>query len=733
MDLVDNMEQDNELFGDMDAEQNELEELQEEDLQEFYDESFKDLSNGQVIKGRVISVKENEVIVDIGAKCEGTIPLEEFMRNAEDQNVYVGREYDVFIVKREDKEGAPVLSRNKARDIKSRQHIRDAYESGDSVDCKIMKVVKGGLQVDCGITGFMPFSHTGVRRGQQEELESMVGETVKAKIIELRGRQDAILSHRLYIEEERAKIKKETMATLEEGQIVKGIVKNLTEFGAFIDLGGIDGLLHLNDMSWRHVTKPEDIVSIGEEIEVKVLSIDGERISLGIKQMTPDPWIGAEQKFPPGSVIEGKVTSLTKYGAFIELTPGVEGLIHISEMSWTHRVKHPSEMFKVGDTIKAQVLKVDEAEKRISLGYKQTKDNPWDSIEIRYPSGTIVEGTVVGLTDFGAFVRLEEGVDGMIHVSDMSWTKKVQHPSEVLKEGDEVQAAVMEVDGSSRRISLGLKQAEPDPWSRAKKTYRVGSHVEGLVVKLTDFGVFVELEEGIEGLIHISELSEDRINHPEEVVKPGEKLNVKVIKCDPRSRKIGLSIREFHQDVEKQEVRKYMGSGEESLGTMGDLLSHALKQYEEQEDDQVEQSPQEPEETIEEVEEAAEEVLEEVSSEEEPDEEETAEEQAEEPVEAPAEEQTEEQPEAEEETAAEESAEQQPEEQPEAEAETAAEAPAEEQTEEQPKDEAETAAEEPAEEQAETEEAEEPSEEVEDTEPESTESEEEDSSTEKKE
>ena len=597
MELVDRTENEHdealsnhdETLDDLDEQDTKEQELQElEELQEFYEESFKEIREGQIVTGRVIAVKQDEVIVDIGAKCEGIIPLAEFLECEKDRNVYVGREYEVLVIKKENKEGAPVLSRRKAREIVSRRNVRKAFDTGDSVNCRVLKVVKGGLQVDCGIVGFMPFSHTGVRRGHQEQLEEMVGNEYPAKVIEFRGRQEAILSRRAHLEEKREAQKRETLENLAENQLVKGTVKNLTEFGAFIDLCGVDGLLHINDMSWRHVTRPEQVVSVGDEIEVLVLQIDGERISLGLKQKTEDPWQGVAQNYPEGRSVNGTITSLTKYGAFMELEPGVEGLIHISEMSWTRRVKHPSDLFKVGDKVCAQVLKVDEGDKRISLGFKQTQENPWDFVEAKYPLNATVEGKVVGLTDFGAFVRLEEGIDGMIHVSDMSWTRKVKHPSEVLNEGDDVQALVLDVDGQSRRISLGLKQVAPDPWSRARKRYRPGTHVEGKVVKITDFGVFVELEEGIEGLIHISELSERRLEHPEDIIEIGENLKLKVIKCDARNRRIGLSLKEYHQDLHEQEVQKYMKAGEESLGTMGDLLNSALQNYQRQQSEDSE-------------------------------------------------------------------------------------------------------------------------------------------------
>ncbi|HNT35514.1 MAG TPA: S1 RNA-binding domain-containing protein, partial [bacterium] len=432
-------------------------------------------------------------------------------------------------------------------------------------------------------------------------LEELVGQTFLAKIIELRGRQDAVLSRREYLEEERDRRRKETLGLLQEGALVRGVVKNLTDFGAFVDLGGIDGLLHINDMSWQHVTRPEDVVAVNQEVEVLILQIDGERISLGLKQKTEDPWGDVLDRYPIGAVVSGQITSLTKYGAFVELEPGVEGLIHISEMSWTHRIKHPSDVFNIGDMVAAQILKVDDANKRISLGYKQTQDNPWALAEVKYPVNSTVEGEVVGLTDFGAFVRLEDGVDGMIHVSDMSWTKKIKHPSEVLKEGDAVQAVVLEVNGEQKRISLGLKQVEPDPWSRAKKRYRLGNHAEGTVVKVTDFGAFVELEEGIEGLIHISEISDRRVDHPEDMLKVGDRIHAKVIKSDSKNRKIGLSIREYQNDMERQEVQKYMDSGEESLGTMGDLISSALKRYDMQAEKEAQKASQKADETSEEA------------------------------------------------------------------------------------------------------------------------------------
>lgn len=520
-------------------------------MQALYDETFKDIVEGEVVTGRVIEIGADEIVVDIGYKSEGAIPLKEFMTPPGEVTVKVGDAVDVFLESKEDSEGLVVLSREKAEKIKVWEGISRIYDKGGVVQGMIVGKTKGGLIVDIGVRAFLPGSQVDIR--PVRDPEKLIGKTFPMKVIKLNPRRgNIVLSRRELLEEERKELKEQTLQTLEDGKVLRGKIKNLTEYGAFIDLGGIDGLLHITDMSWGRIGHPSELFSVGDEVEVVVLKFDrqSERVSLGYKQRLPDPWHGVDKKFPVGSKIQGKVVSLTDYGAFVELEAGVEGLVHISEMSWTQRVKHPSKVVSVGDEVEVMVLDVDPPARRISLGMKQTEPNPWHSIEERYPVGTRVTGTVRNLVDFGAFVELEEGIDGLIHVSDMSWIKRVRHPSEALKKGDTVEAVVLHVDKNARRISLGLKQTQPDPWkSTVPDSYGVGMDVTGLVVRITDFGAFVELSDGIEGLLHVSELADERVEKPEDVVSVGEELTLKIIKLDLEERKLGLSLRAYRESL----------------------------------------------------------------------------------------------------------------------------------------------------------------------------------------
>jgi small subunit ribosomal protein S1 len=478
--------------------------------------------------------------------------------------VKVGDLVDVYLESKEDSEGLIVLSREKAEKIKIWEQISRVYEQGGAVNGTIVGKTKGGLMVDIGgVRAFLPGSQVDLRPAR--DLDRLMGKTFPMKIIKLnQKRGNIVLSRRELLEEERKALKGQTLATLEEGKVFRGKIKNITEYGAFVDLGGLDGLLHITDMSWGRLNHPTELFQVGDEIEVVVLKFDRttERISLGYKQRLADPWETSDQRFPVGSKVKGKVVSLVDYGAFVELEAGVEGLVHISEMSWTQRVKHPSKVVSIGDIIEVMVLDIDKQAKRISLGMKQVEPNPWNFIEERYPVGTRVEGKVRNLADFGAFAELEDGIDGLIHVSDMSWTKRVRHPSELLKKGDTVEALVLHVDRHNRRISLGLKQCQPDPWqTTVPERYRVGMDVTGKVVRLTDFGAFVELPDGIEGLLHVSELSEGRVNKPEDVVQVGDELTMKIIKLDADERKIGLSLRAYREaraaaEADEEEFRR---------------------------------------------------------------------------------------------------------------------------------------------------------------------------------
>jgi small subunit ribosomal protein S1 len=454
---------------------------------------------------------------------------------------------DVYLEQKEDSEGLIVLSREKAEKIKIWDELSKVYEKGGGVSGTILGRTKGGLIVDIGVRAFLPGSQVDLR--PVRDLDKLIGKSFPMKIIKLnQKRGNIVLSRRELLEEERKHLKESTLAGLDEGKRIKGKIKNITEYGAFVDLGGLDGLLHITDMSWGRVGHPTELFQVGDEIDVVVLKFDraNERVSLGYKQRLPDPWESVEQKYPLGTKMKGKVVSLTDYGAFVELEEGIEGLVHISEMSWTQRVKHPSKVVAIGDSVEVVILDVDRANKRISLGMRQAEPNPWNFIEERYPVGTRIDGRVRNLADFGAFVELEEGIDGLIHISDMSWTKRVRHPSEILKKGEKVEAIVLHVDKANHRISLGLKQIQQDPWQAAvPEKYRVGMDVTGKVVRITDFGAFVELEDAVEGLLHVSELSHDRVNKPDDVVQVGQELTLKVIKVDPEERKIGLSLRAY--------------------------------------------------------------------------------------------------------------------------------------------------------------------------------------------
>jgi len=548
------------------------------DMETLIDQSMSEIENGQIITGKVLKVTSDDVVVDIGSKSEGVINLHEFLDDGKDPNVFVGMDVEVMVVSREGRDGLPILSRKRAKERMAKRMLRKAFKNGEPVRCVIKDILRGGFQVDVdGVRGFIPFSQMGPGARSPEEQKALIGQTIEAKILEMRNRRDLILSQRQWLEERREKLRNETLANLKVGYWVKGIVKNLTDFGAFVDLGGIDGLLHVKDMSWGHVAHPREMVHVGMELDVMVLAMEGERISLGLKQKSPDPWLNIHEKYPPGMILTGKVTSLTKYGAFVCLEDGVEGLIHISEMSWTKRIHHPSELMKEGDEVQVKVLSIDEERQRISLSLRQTSVDPWTLAKANYPPGTIIEGEVTGMTDFGAFVQLPEGVDGMIHVSDLSWGEKINHPKQVLKKGDKIRCKVLEIDPRHQRISLGLKHMEPDPWAAAREKYPVGSAVEVKVTRLTEFGAFVELEQGIEGLAHVSTLVKQKGQKAEDVVKVGDIVTMKILKFDLENRKISLSLKDYIKEQEEKEVKKYISSSAGGNATLGELLGAQMQ------------------------------------------------------------------------------------------------------------------------------------------------------------
>src|SRR5687767_11172825 len=514
-----------------------------EQMMDMYNGTLASIEEGEIVKSRVLEIRDNMVVLDIGFKSEGTIPLEEFK---DLPDLKPGDEVEVLLEHLEDQEGSVVLSKKKADFMRVWERIRLAYENDQPVEGTLVKKIKGGVVVDLmGVDAFLPGSQIALRR--VPNIDELLGQKFEFKIIKLnKRRRNIVVSRRVILENERAGKREKLMKELETNQTRKGVVKNITDFGAFIDLGGVDGLLHITDMSWGRVSHPTEMVQIGLELEVKVLDIDWqrERISLGLKQLQAYPWKDVAAKYPVGTRVNGKVVSITNYGAFIELEPGIEGLVHISEMSWTRNVRHPSKLVSIGETIEAVVLKVDPNEEKISLGMKQTEQDPWMMLPLKYPVGTRIRGKVRNLTSFGAFVEIEPGIDGLIHISDMSWTKRVQHPSEVVKKGDAVDVVILNIDAENKRISLGLKQAEEDPWLRIGETYPVGTDLKSKVVRLMDKGVVVDIGNDIEGFIPISQLTPEgrQVNTPADVVYEGMNLDVKVLEVDPIHRRIVLAV-----------------------------------------------------------------------------------------------------------------------------------------------------------------------------------------------
>ncbi len=542
-----------------------------QDGQEFerlFAQSLKSFKEGSVVKGTVVQIRSGVVMVDLGYKSDGIIPIEHFTPE-ELKALKPGDEIEVYLEAREDANGNLMLSREKAKQMQVWESLNRSYHTGSPVKGRIVSKTKGGLMVDIGVTAFLPGSQIDVK--PVRNLDQLVGQTLEMKIIKMNpGRGNIVLSRRVLLETQQDKKKEETLASLAEGQIVQGTVKNITEYGAFVDLGGIDGLLHITDMSWGRINHPSELLKIGDKIDIVVLKYDRDRqkVSLGLKQKTADPWLTVAEKYPVDCKVRGKVMSLADYGAFVELEHGVEGLVHVSEMSWTQKVKHPSKLVAVGDIIEAKVLSVDPAAKRISLGMKQVEANPWQTIGDRYPVGSEVEGKVKTITDFGAFVGLEAGIDGLIHISDMSWTRHIKHSSELLKKGQKTKAVVLSVDPQKERISLGLKQLTSDPWEKAiPERYKVGQDEKVKVVKIADFGIFVELESGIEGLVPASELIKDAGE-----IKEGDEVTARVIKVDRAERKIALSIKAHVKGKDRTSLQEYMSQQPKPDTTLGALL-----------------------------------------------------------------------------------------------------------------------------------------------------------------
>ena len=527
-----------------------------------------EISEGEVVKGRVVKISDQNVIIDVGFKSEGIVAISEF-KDGEQITINPGDEVDVYVKQLENSEGYVELSRADAVRMQSWEQIEQAYKQGTNIIARVTDRIKGGLRVDVGgIQAFLPGSQVDVR--PVRNLDSFRNKEIEVRVLKVnKKRGNIVLSRKIVLEEMINGKKSETLKNLEEGIIVEGQVKNITEYGAFIDLGGLDGLLHITDMSWGRIQNPNELFKVGENIQVKVLKFDRdkERVSLGYKQLIPDPWATTVERFPIGSRVKGKVVSITDYGAFIEIEPGVEGLVHVSEMTWSKRVKHPSKLLSVGQEVEAQVLEVDSNNRRISLGIKQIEPNPWETLPERYGVGTRVKGRVRNLTDFGAFIEIEDGIDGLVHVSDISWTKRIKHPSEALKKNQEVEAIITAIDVENRRLSLSIKDLEPNAWDKFFDAHRLGDLVSGKVTRFANFGAFVELEDGIEGLCHVSELSENHVDKPEDAVKQGQTLQFKILKMDREARKIGLSARAVGKDEPILDVRNYT-SGDSGMARL---------------------------------------------------------------------------------------------------------------------------------------------------------------------
>ena len=542
------------------------------ELAELIDSKFRELREGSIVTGTIQEIRPQVVLVDIGYKSEGAISISEF----EDEEIEVGDQIEVLLERLENDEGIVVLSKEKAAHKQNWDKIVGVYRDGGLVKGKVKSVVKGGLMVNVGVEAFLPGSQVDII--PPRDLNEYVGKVYEFKIVKVNDdRKNIVLSRREVIEAERADQRQRFLETVKEGDKVEGIVKNITDFGAFVDLRGMDGLLHITDMSWGRVNHPSEMLHIGQSLEVVILEVDREkeRVSLGLKQMTDNPWADIERKYPINSHVKGRVTKLLPYGAFVELEKGVEGLVHVSELSWVKRITRPSDVLKLDQEIEAVVLSISVKEQKISLGVRQLEDNPWADIESRFPIGTVIKGQVRNLTPYGAFVGLEEGIDGMIHVSDMSWTRKINHPSEVLKKGDEVEAIVLEIKKEDQRVSLGIKQLESDPWESINDRFKVGDMVTGQVAKIASFGAFVNLDGDIDGLIHISQLSEDHVERVKDVIKVGDEITARVIKVDSIERRIGLSIKAVNYDTEQ--VRRETASFE-ALRPSSDMvgLEHAF-------------------------------------------------------------------------------------------------------------------------------------------------------------
>ena len=552
-----------------------------ENIEAAFDTSVKNFDLGTILRGRVLGVIGNNVILDTGYKSEGIVPLSEFDTSEE---VEVGADVEVMLESFEDDTGLIQISKRKADRIRGWEKIVNKYQEGDVVTGKVVRKIKGGLLVDVGIPIFLPASQIDIK--PPGEIAEYIGTEVTCKILKIdEVQQNIIVSRRKLIEEERNQQKREFLDSVEIGQVAKGEVKNIADFGAFIDLGGIDGLLHITDMSWGRISHPSEMLAIGDQVEVKILDIDAvkDKVSLGLKQKSENPWTSVEEKYPIGSKIKGQVVNIMSYGAFVKLETGIEGLVHISEMSWTRRINHPSDVVAIGDSVEAVVLNINKDKEEISLSLKQVEQNPWTNIEEKYPPGVTIKGKVRNLTNYGAFIEIDEGIDGLLHISDMSWSKKVAHPSEIIKKGEMIEVKILSVDKDKKRVSLGIKQLSDDPWKKEiPEKYHVGDIVKGKVAKMTDFGAFIDLSNGLEGLLHISEVSKEKIKKLESVLAIGQELDVKIVKIEPEARKIGLSLKGVEnasvKASESQEVPPEEQPAEEATENVAEETADEVKE-----------------------------------------------------------------------------------------------------------------------------------------------------------